>query len=276
MLIIKDISNFKHYLSAYKKKGYSIGYVPTMGSLHLGHGELIKKSKKDNHKTIVSIFVNEKQFNNPDDYENYPRNKGKDYDFCDEYNVDIIFEPVNDEIYKEDSKVITNKNFLNILCDKFRPRHFDGVITVLNKLFSIVEADKVYFGEKDYQQLKIVQSYIKETFQKIKLVSIPTVRQNNGIAFSSRNENLNKKQLQEFIEFHKNTLNFISILDRRINIFEANKLAKKFINSQQLNKFDYFEFRNSYDLNTEGIIRDARLFYAIYKGKIRLIDNLTI
>lgn len=276
MLIIKDIFNLKHYLSVYKKKGYSIGYVPTMGSLHLGHGELIKKSKKDNHKTIVSIFVNEKQFDNPDDYKNYPLNKGKDYDFCDEYNVDIIFEPFNDEIYKEESKVITNKHFQNILCDKFRPGHFDGVITVLNELFSIVEADKVYFGEKDYQQLKIVESFIKETFQKIKLISIPTVRQDNGIALSSRNENLSKKQLQEFIKFHKNTLHFISVLDRRINIFEANKLAKEFINFQKLDKFDYFEFRNSNNLNTDGIISEARLFYAIYNGKIRLIDNLTI
>tara|TARA_Y100001935_G_C17175420_1_gene442383 strand:+ start:24 stop:854 length:831 start_codon:yes stop_codon:yes gene_type:complete len=276
MLIIKDISNLKHYVNAYQKKGYSIGYIPTMGSLHLGHGELIKKSKHDNQKTLVSIFVNEKQFNNADDYKNYPRNKGKDYDFCDQYDVDVIFEPSNKEIYDQQEEILINKNFQNVLCDKFRPGHFNGVITVLDKLFSIVKAQKVYFGEKDYQQLKIVKSFIQENFQNLLLVSVPTVRLDEGIAFASRNENLSKKQFQEFIKFHQNTLEFISNVDRKIDISEANTLASEFINNQNLEKFDYFEFRKSNDLSLKGIVSEARLFYAIYKGKIRLIDNLII
>ncbi len=276
MLIIKDIHNLKLYIDTYEKKGYSMGYVPTMGSLHVGHGELIRKSKEDNQKTIISIFVNEKQFDNPDDYKNYPRNRGKDYDFCDKYDVDIIFEPSNEEIYKEKQKMLINKNFQNILCDKFRPGHFNGVITVLEKLFLITKAKKVYFGEKDYQQFKIVQSFAQSAFKNLSIISVPTVRQEDGIAFSSRNENLSKKQLQEFVKFHNNTCLFISELDQNIAIADANILARDFIKAQNIDRFDYFEFRNSNNLSSEGIISEARLFYAIYKGEVRLIDNLNL
>ena len=276
MLIIKDISNLNLYLSAYIKKGYTIGYVPTMGALHSGHGELVNRSQKDNHKTIISIFVNEKQFDKNDDFKIYPRNIGKDYDFCDQLNVDIIFEPSSAEIYDDNEKILVNKYFKNILCDKFRPRHFDGVITVLNKFFSLVKAHKVYFGEKDYQQLKIVQAFIKKTFPNLSLISVPTVRQEDGIALSSRNDNLSKKQLQEYIQFHKNTLHFISELDNDMKISDANNLAVKFIDNQKLEKYDYFEFRNSINLSSDGIISGSRLFYAIFKGNIRLIDNLII
>lgn len=274
MLIIKDINNLKLYLDTYEKKGYSVGYVPTMGSLHVGHGELIRKSKEDNQKTIISIFVNEKQFDNPDDYKNYPRNIGKDYDFCDKYDVDIIFEPSNEEIYKEKQKMLINKNFQNILCDKFRPGHFNGVITVLEKLFLITKAQKVYFGEKDYQQFKIVKCFAQSAFKNLSIISVPTVRQEDGIAFSSRNENLSKKQLQEFVKFHNNTCLFISELDQNIVIADANILARDFIKAQNIDRFDYFEFRNSNNLSSEGIISEARLFYAIYKGEVRLIDNI--
>ena len=161
MLIIKDIYNLQTYLKAYRDKGYSIGYVPTMGALHEGHGSLIEKSRNDNQKTIISIFINEKQFNDAQDFEAYPRNKGDDYNFCEKHNVDIIFEPSAEEIYHKEYQSIQNSHFKNILCDQYRPGHFDGVVTVLNRLFSIIESDKVYFGEKDFQQLKIVENLIK-------------------------------------------------------------------------------------------------------------------
>ena len=274
MLIIKDISNLKLYLKAFESKGYSIGYIPTMGALHPGHGELIKKSQKDNQKTIISIFVNEKQFNNSEDFKNYPRNKGKDYDFCDEHNVDVIFEPTSEEIYKDHQNKLENKNFKNILCDAHRPNHFDGVITVLDRFFSIVNSNKVYFGEKDYQQLKIVEKFIEENYPNLKLISVPTFRTEKNIAFSSRNKNLSKNQLHEFETFHNATLEFVFKLDKNINIEDANVLAKEFINKQNIEKFDYFEFRNISDLSLDGSIQDTRLFYAIYKGQVRLIDNI--
>lgn len=274
MLIIKDISHLKLYLKAYRDKGHSIGYVPTMGALHQGHGKLIKQSRDHNQKTVISTFVNEKQFNKKEDFDNYPRNKGKDYDFCDLHNVDVIFEPSSEEIYPDSKPKLKNKYFQNILCDQFRPGHFDGVITVLNKLFSIIEVNKVYFGQKDFQQLKIIEKFIEEKFPKLELISVSTARHEEGIAYSSRNENLSKKQLQEFINFHNAVIQFIKDLDKQTSINDANVEAKKFITNLSDQTFDYFEFRNTNSLELEGNISEARLFYSIYKGQTRLIDNI--
>ena len=276
MLIIKDISNLQSYLSAYQNRKYSIGYVPTMGALHKGHGELIKQSKKDNHKTIVSIFVNEKQFSSREDFETYPRNKGFDYDFCTDNEVDILFEPSSEEIFKNDETLLNNKNFKDILCDKFREGHFDGVITVLDKFFSIIKSNKVYFGEKDYQQLKIIEKFIEEKYKSLDLVSVPTQRYEEGIAYSSRNEKLSKKQTKDFVDFHKKIKNFIISLEESLDIETANLRANDFMKLQDIDKFDYFEFRNDTDLSFVGTVSQARLFYAIYKGNVRLIDNLKV
>ncbi len=276
MLIIKDISNLQSYLTAYQNRKYSIGFVPTMGALHKGHGELIKRSKNDNHKTIVSIFVNEKQFNSKEDFNSYPRNKGLDYDFCTENDVDVLFEPSAEEIFNKDETILKNTNFNNILCDKFRKGHFDGVITVLNKFFSIVKSNKVYFGEKDFQQLKIIEKFIQEKYKSLDLVSVPTKRNEEGIAYSSRNEKLSKKQLQDFVIFHQKVENFLKSLENSFDIEIANQKAKDFIVEQDIEEFDYFEFRNNEDLSFNGKVSESRLFYAIFKGKIRLIDNLKI
>jgi pantoate--beta-alanine ligase len=239
-----------------------------------GHGKLIKQSRDHNQKTVLSTFVNEKQFNNKEDFNNYPRNKGKDYDFCDLHNVDVIFEPSSEEIYPDNKSKLINKYFQNILCDQFRPGHFDGVITVLNELFSIIDVNKVYFGQKDFQQLKIIEKFIEEKFPKLELVSVSTARHEEGIAYSSRNENLSKKQLQEFINFHNAVIQFIKDLDKQTSINDANIEAKKFITNLSDQTFDYFEFRNANSLELEGNISGARLFYAIYKGQTRLIDNI--
>ena len=274
MLIIKDIYNLQTYLNAYKDKGYSIGYIPTMGALHEGHGSLIEKSHNDNQKTIISIFINEKQFNDTQDFEAYPRNKGDDYNFCQKHNVDIIFEPSAEEIYPKEYKSIQNSHFQNILCDQYRPGHFNGVVTVLSRLFSIIESDKVYFGEKDFQQLKIVEKFIKENFTNLKLVPVSTVRSDEGIALSSRNRKLSNKQMTDLIIFQKEVTQFIANLDKNTDLIEANKKAKEFIKSYE--KFDYFEFRNASNLSLEGSLSESRLFYAIYKSGVRLIDNLEL
>ena len=276
MLIIKDISNLQSYLTAYQNRKYSIGFVPTMGALHKGHGELIKKSKNDNHKTIVSIFVNEKQFNSKEDFNSYPRNKGLDYDFCSDNDVDLLFEPSTEEIYNKDEPIIKNNNYNNILCDKFRKGHFDGVITVLNKFFTIIKSNKIYFGEKDFQQLKIIEKFIEEKYKSLELVSVPTKRNEEGIAYSSRNEKLSKKQIKDFVSFHQKTENFLKSLEKSFDIETANQKAKDFIIEQDIEELDYFEFRNNDDLSFNGIVSESRLFYAIYKSKVRLIDNLKV
>jgi pantoate--beta-alanine ligase len=276
MLIIKDISNLQKYLEAYRSNNKTLGYVPTMGALHDGHKALINQSQKENNKTIVSIFVNEKQFNDKKDFVNYPRNRGADYDFCEDNNVDIIFEPDHEEIYPSEIKSTKNKFYTGILCDLYRPGHFDGVVTVLNRFFSIVDSNRVYFGEKDFQQLKIVSKLIEEKFKNLTLVPVQTVRMDSGIPLSSRNQKLSKKQFDEYNLFQKALLDFIKTLDKSLKINELKVNLKNFLTDQKIEKYDYFEFRNSNDLSEEGKLSDAKLFYAIYKGQIRLIDNIEI
>ena len=276
MLIIKDISNLQKYLEAYRSNNKTLGYVPTMGALHDGHKALIDQSQKENNKTIVSIFVNEKQFNDKKDFENYPRNRGADYDFCEDNNVDIIFEPEQEEVYPNEIKSIKNKFYTGILCDLYRPGHFDGVVTVLNRFFSIVNSNRVYFGEKDFQQLKIVSKLIEEKFKNLTLVPVQTVRMDNGIPLSSRNQKLSKKQFDEYALFQKALLGFIKTLNKSLKMNDLNVNLKNFLIDQKIDKYDYFEFRNSNDLSEEGKLSNAKLFYAIYKGQIRLIDNIKI
>jgi len=228
MLIIKDISNLQKYLEAYRNTNKTLGYVPTMGALHDGHKALINQSQKENNKTIVSIFVNEKQFNDKKDFVNYPRNRGADYDFCEDNNVDIIFEPDHVEIYPNEIKSIKNKFYTGILCDLYRPGHFDGVVTVLNRFFSIVDSNRVYFGEKDFQQLKIVSKLIEEKFKNLTLVPVQTVRMDNGIPLSSRNQKLSKKQFDEYTLFQKALLDFIKTFDKSSEISELKVNLKNF------------------------------------------------
>ena len=147
---------------------------------------------------------------------------------------------------------------------------------MLNKFFSIVKSNKVYFGEKDFQQLKIIEKFIQEKYKSLDLVPVPTKRSEEGIAYSSRNEKLSKKQIQDFINFHQRTENFLNSFEKSFDINTANQKAKDFIVEQDIEEFDYFEFRNNEDLSFNGKVSESRLFYAIYKGKIRLIDNLKV
>ncbi len=150
------------------------------------------------------------------------------------------------------------------------------MVTVLNKFFKIIKSNKVYFGEKDFQQLKIIEKFIQEKYKSLELVSVPTKRNEEGIAYSSRNEKLSKKQLQDFVSFHQKVGNFLKSLEKSFDIETANQKAKEFIVEQNIEELDYFEFRSNDDLSFNGKISESRLFYAIYKGETRLIDNLKV
>ena len=277
MLIIKDIKNLRVFLDEAEKTRKIIGFVPTMGALHNGHLELIKRSKKNNDLTVVSIFVNELQFNSKSDYEDYPVNKGKDIEMCISENVDILFEPHASEIYSNDYVQIKNNFFNNILCDPLRPGHFDGVLTVLNILFSIVVPAKTYFGLKDFQQYKVVKKFINENYSNISILGVPTKRDENNIPLSSRNLLLNKKQMNKFIFLYK------IIGDLKKNFVQTDTvefgnefiIKKNFLKNETEINFEYFEFRNSENLKKEGLLEHARLFLCFYIGKTRLIDNLS-
>ena len=251
----------------------NIGFVPTMGSLHKGHISLIKKSLKLSNKTIVSIFVNPKQFNNKEDYKKYPKNIKKDLKILKKLKVDFVYLPKIKDIYKFKNKIKIKLNKQDkILCAKYRKGHFEGVIDVMTRLTKIVSPSKIFMGEKDFQQLLLVKRYVEKNF-KSKIIFCKTIRDKNKLALSSRNILLNK-----------DNLNKASRIARDLIIFKKRLLKKKdlnnliFLKNNELKKkydikIEYFEIRNTKNLKLTDRIKNAKIFIAYYINKIRLIDN---
>ena len=266
---MKIIKKSKEINSFFNSKE-SIGFVPTMGFLHDGHASLIKKSISQNKKTIVSIFVNPKQFNKKKDLIKYPRNTKRDMSICKKLGVDYVFMPTFNEIYKWKK---TNKKIpkiKNILEDKFRKNHFKGVLAVIDKLFDIVKAKKVYLGKKDYQQIQVIKDYIKINNLKIKIIECNTIRAKNGIALSSRNFRLNEtalnktaKLIREIKKFKKYNHNKKFIKRDVIKIFKDQRIKYDYVENINLKKFTFSKF----------IKRGSNFFIAFYVDNIRLIDN---
>ncbi|MGD8779271.1 MAG: pantoate--beta-alanine ligase [Ignavibacteria bacterium] len=233
--------------------GKTLGFVPTMGALHEGHFSLIEKSIKDNDYTVVSIYVNPTQFNNKDDFENYPDTFDEDLSALENLKVDYCIYPSYDEIYKDSYKYKISENDLSDkLCGVYRPGHFDGVLTIVMKLLNIVRADRAYFGEKDYQQFLLIKGMADAFFMKTEIIPLPTVRTKEGLAFSSRNKRLTKEELRKALEFPK--LLKSNFTDKEI---EQKLSAQGFI-------VDYIATINN------------RRFGAVHLGKVRLIDNVEI
>jgi len=251
----------------------NIGFVPTMGGLHDGHISLIKKSLKLSSKTIVSIFVNPKQFNNKEDYKKYPRNIKKDLKILKKLKVDYVYLPRNKDIYKAKNKIKIklNKND-KILCAKYRKGHFEGVIEVMTRLTKIVNPSKIFMGEKDFQQLLLVKRYVEKNFRS-KIISCKTIRDKNKLALSSRNSLLNKNDLIKASAIARNLIIFKKRLLKNMNsknlfLMKKNELKKKYDI-----KIDYLELRNTKNLRLTKKIKNAKIFVAYHINKVRLIDN---
>jgi len=302
MKVIKRISLMQKIVDELRSKGKTIGFVPTMGALHKGHIELIKKARKENDILVVSIFVNPIQFSPKEDYKKYPRPIRKDLEICREQKVDFVFYPSVEEMYPQqivnssqsivDSKerIFTSvevKKLQDILCGKYRKGHFVGVCTVVTKLFNIVKPHRAYFGEKDYQQLKIIERMTKDLNFDIKIIPVETVREESGLAYSSRNEYLSLKEKELASSIYKSLLYCKElILSKKIDsIKKCIKKSKNFLNkllSGVKHKIQYFEIYDS-DLNPvddkiskipKG--KELRIFVAVFIGKTRLIDNLPV
>ena len=230
-MIAKRLKNLKivHKISELKdilkdKKALSIGLVPTMGALHQGHGSLIKKSVEDNDFTIVSVFVNPVQFGINEDFDKYPRTLEKDAKLAEELGADIVFAPSVDEMYqdtKELTLVCPPYSAINKLCGKSRPGHFDGVATVVSKLFNISQCTRAYFGQKDAQQLFIIKKMVKDLNFNVEIIPCPIVREKDGLALSSRNSYLGDEARNDALKLSK-ALNY------------AKELRKKGVNDKQL------------------------------------------
>ncbi len=255
------------------KEVSNLGFVPTMGSLHKGHEYLIKQSKKKCNQTLVSIFINPKQFNNRKDYLSYPKNLKKDLNILRKLKVNFVYIPNKKDIYsfkRQESIVLKKEN--KVLCAKFRKGHFEGVIDVMDRLTNIIKPNKIFMGEKDYQQLLFVKKFIEKKYET-KIVSCKTIRDKNKLALSSRNQLLSKSDLIKAGKIARELLYFKMFL--RNNKKTKNLLQKK-IELLKKNfdiKIDYLEIRKKNNLKTSLNIKSSKIFIAYYIDKVRLIDN---
>ena len=251
----------------------NLGFVPTMGSLHKGHISLIKRSKKECKKTIVSIFVNPRQFNDKNDFRKYPRNHKKDLIILKKLNVNFVFIPKINQIYH--TKKITNikigkKN--QILCAKFRKGHFEGVIKVMDRLTDLIKPKKIFMGEKDYQQFYLVKKYLNKKYSS-KIIQCKTIRDKNKIALSSRNLLLDKNELNLARSISKNLISFKKNLIKKKDVQKLISLKRKELNIFKKIKIEYFELWNRSTLKKTFDTKNSKIFIAYYLNKIRLIDN---
>ena len=252
-----------------------LGFVPTMGGIHKGHLSLINKSNKLCKKTIVSIFVNPKQFNNKKDLKSYPRNIKKDLKILKKSKkVDFVYLPKFKDIYKDKKKSkITLLKKDKILCAKFRKGHFEGVLDVMNKLTKIINPQKIFMGEKDFQQLYLVKKQLERIY-KTEVIPCKTIRDRNNVALSSRNFLLNKSDLAKASKIYKELKIIKKNIKNKKNFLNFLRLKKKELNNKYKIKIDYLELRNIKNLRLSNTIINSRLFIAYYLNNVRLIDNI--
>ena len=271
MKIFKD----KHTLQKEILKTKGISFVPTMGGLHEGHISLIKQSKKTKLKTLVSIFVNPKQFNKKSDFKSYPRNTKKDIKQLKKLKINYLYIPTFKDIYgfKPKKKVFLDK-FSKKLCGKFRKGHFEGVLNVVNRFIEIIKPRYIFLGKKDYQQIYLIKKHIEARNIRSKIIECKTIREKNGIACSSRNLNLNKYQKK----IASNIFYYLSNIKKKIknnySLFNVNKIKKDLI-YLGASKIDYLE---NYNIRSFKKIKRPNkkfnLFFAYYIKNTRLIDNI--
>ena len=263
----------KHKLLKILKNEKNIGFVPTMGSLHKGHASLIKRSSTQCKKTVVSIFVNKPQFNKFSDFKKYPRILSQDITMLKRLKVDFLYLPSSKEIYPDGvNHKIKIHSFSKVLCGKFRPGHFIAVVDVIDRFIKIIKPKKIFFGEKDFQQLKIIQQFLIKNNIKTEIISCKTIRENNGMAYSSRNSLLSIDEKKIASKVYK-----LLIIEKK-NLIN-NKIAlsniKNYLFKIGLSKIDYICL-----LDVNKIIKpykrkiEYKLFIAYYLGKTRLIDNI--
>ncbi|MCF2906322.1 pantoate--beta-alanine ligase [Octadecabacter sp. CECT 8868] len=276
--IVRTLAELRQMTAGWRKAGEAIGVVPTMGALHQGHLSLVRAAKDHCDRVIVTIFVNPKQFNNPEDLENYPRTEHDDAKKLASFEVDAIYVPDADQIYPDGFATnVSVSGLTDMLCGAARPGHFDGVATVVSKLFLQTQADKAFFGEKDYQQLQVVTRLAADLDIPIEVVGCPTIREEDGLAMSSRNLLLSDRSrikaplLAEVMDDVAASLNDGKTMSEIVPDATARLLAAGF------NEVDYLELRDGADLSLlDSMKPDARLFAAAWLAGVRLIDNIAV
>ena len=276
MKIVQTVEEVRAEIKKWRRENLTVGLVPTMGYLHEGHKSLIDRAVAENDRVVVSVFVNPMQFGPSEDLESYPRDLKRDAALCEEAGANLIFHPEPEDMYSSDFSSFIDMNTLTGgLCGKTRPTHFRGVCTVVGKLFHIVEPDKAYFGQKDAQQLAVIRHMVKDLNFNLEVVGCPIIREEDGLAKSSRNTYLNKEERQAALVLSRS----LDAAKAQIEAGERNAVVLKenicsIIEAEPLARIDYVEF---VDWNTlepvetiDGPVLNA---IAVYIGKTRLIDN---
>ena len=258
------------------KTGKEVGFVPTMGYLHEGHLSLIRRARSENDVVVVSIFVNPTQFGPNEDFDRYPRDLRRDEELCKREGVDFIFYPSVEEMYPEGfSTFVEVEKLTENLCGKSRPGHFRGVATVVIKLLNIVHPTRAYFGEKDFQQLQVIKRLVRDLNIPVEIVGCPIVREEDGLAMSSRNVYLNKEERKSALSLYQGLRLAKELFERgERNPSVIRKTVEEFILSHPKTKIDYVEIVSPEDLKPVKEVKEGDVIaLAVFVGKTRLIDN---
>ncbi len=278
MRVVKTIEEVRDFVNEWRSEGHTVGLVPTMGFLHEGHESLIKRAAQENDRVVVSDFVNPTQFAPNEDFEAYPRDIEADAVLCERAGASIIFNPEADEMYDNALTFVDMREITKVLCGKTRPIHFSGVCTVVSKLFNIVKPDRAYFGQKDAQQLCVIKKMVKDLNFDIEIVGCPIIREEDGLAKSSRNTYLNADERKAALCLSRS----LSIGKNMIENGEKSAkvvidAVKAEIEKEPLAKIDYVEIVDWNNLKSvEEIKAPILMAIAVYIGKTRLIDNFII
>ena len=282
MQIINTKQEINRQVEACLRQGKTIGFVPTMGALHEGHAALVRRAVEENDVCVVSVFVNPTQFNNKEDLEKYPRNLQQDSDLLTQLGVHFVFAPTSDEMYTQTEMENTFSFDFNgldkVMEGKMRPGHFNGVVQVVSRLFELVRPTRAYFGEKDFQQLSIIhhmveRSSMKERFQGLQIIDCPIVREESGLALSSRNERLSVEEKKLAVNISK-TLFLSMKWAKTASVEDVKQQVIDKINAIDGLEVEYYEIVDKTTLQPTTTFNNAVGCITVYCGPVRLIDNI--
>ena len=277
MLVVDTIEQLRSYLAAARAEGKSVGLVPTMGALHEGHASLVARSVAENGVTVVSVFVNPTQFNDKGDLERYPRTLDADCRLLERLGADCVFAPSVEEVYPEpDTREFDFTPLDKVMEGIYRPGHFNGVAQIVSKLFMYVEPDRAYFGEKDFQQLAIIREMVRQIDFKLTIVGCPIVREDDGLALSSRNALLTESQRRTALAISKTLFASVAYAKQH-TLAETKQMVEQAIADTEGLELEYYEIVDGNTLQPLTAWDDASYVVGcitVYCGKVRLIDNI--
>lgn len=277
MRVVKTISKLKSLISGYKQENKTVGLVPTMGALHAGHKSLVDRARKENDIVVVSVFVNPTQFNNKQDLVTYPRTEERDCALLEAAGCDVVFMPAVEEVYPEpDNRQFDLGAVAEVMEGAHRPGHFNGVAQIVSKLFSFVEPDRAYFGEKDFQQIAVIRKMVQLEGFKLQIVACPIKREDDGLALSSRNVRLTAEQRQlapNIYRVLKESCNFA----KSHTVAETEKFVVDSLNALPQMEVEYYSIVDALTMQPVSDWADADSItgcITVYCGEVRLIDNI--